>query len=55
MWDNSCLLNERTEGELDTEEGRKFHIRIWCAEKMNNYNELVVIQINQFYCCVCDS
>ena len=27
-WDNSCLLNERTEGELDTGEGRKFHIRI---------------------------
>ena len=29
---------------------------IWCAEKMNNemnYNGLVVVQINQFYCCVC--
>ena len=34
----------------------KNSIRIWCAEKMNNemnYNGLVVVQINQFYCCVC--
>ena len=32
MWDNSFLLNERIEGELDTEEGRG----IWCVEEMNN-------------------
>ena len=34
----------------------KNFIRIMCAEKMNNemnYNGLVVIQINQFYYCVC--